>query len=260
MYHRVSHCHPTGPAIGCCLSSLAQLFSNDNMHTNISGICGFDMTFRNCIGHFSGRPAPPPPTKPTVAPTVSPRCSRLRNSIPDTCQDSSTVESISVSFYSNDSFKGTFCNSNCAKPAYEYIVECVNQTEGSYIDFFCSESPSATDCINALRNEAITGIDEGVCKNASDKQCSQDCKAALNGFNREYGCCLLTYFALDTNLSYTNGLWAQCGLGNARLCTGGISNAIINAPRGSDPKESAASATFSSTLILIFGFSLAFVQ
>ena len=246
-------------AIGCCLSSLAQHFSDDNMYTHIDAICGLD-TFRNCIGHFSGKPAPPPPTKPTVGPTMSSaRCTRLRNTIPETCQDVSTVESISISFFSYDGFKDTFCNSNCAKPAYEYIVECVNQTEGSYIDFLCSESLSGTDCINVLRNETVTGIDEGVCKDTSGKQCSQDCKAALNGFNREYGCCLFTYFALDTNLSYTNGLWAQCGLDNVILCTGGISNAIINAPRGSEPEKSAASATFSSTLILIFTFSLAFV-
>ena len=58
------------------------------------------------------------------------------------------------------------------------------------------------------------------------------------------------YYALNTNVTYTNGLYAQCGADNPGLCTGGISNAEINAP-GSEVKKGAAYSVFSSIVLLI---------
>ena len=246
------------PVFGCCLPTITQSFVN-GAGIILSALCGLEH-FRNCIGHFSGEPVPPPVVEPTVGPTTSNRCHGLRSAIPDACQELSTVESIAYSALSDDDFVNKFCKSNCAKPVYDYIVECGNRTDGTYVDFLCSQSSTGTECRTIFRNEALDAVEEGVCKDASDKQCSRQCSVALGGFNKQYSCCFFTYWALETNVSYANALWARCQVqGNPRLCTGGISKSTIDAPGGGSKHDtSAATVTFSSALILIISFAFGF--
>ena len=91
---------------------------------------------------------------------------------------------------------------------------------------------------------------DGVCKDATDKQCSQLCQTAFKELNKVYGCCLFSYIALDTNVTYSNHLWGQCGVDNPGLCDGGISNAPISTP-GSEAKGAALGTVFSSIFLLI---------
>ena len=237
---------------GCCLPSLLQLFSGVDISKYsaiLSTLCKVDID-SNCLGAFSGKPAPPPAIEPTEKPT-SARCGSLRNAIPATCQDVSTIDTIFFLAYSNHSaFHDRFCKGNCASPVYEYINECVNSTEAVYIDFLCSQTPSGTQCVNILSDESLDTVLEGVCRDATDKQCSRDCQVSVEGFAKTYGCCLFTYSALDTNVTHANGLYAQCGADNPGLCTGGISNAAINAPEG-EVENAAVGTIFRPTLLLI---------
>ena len=236
---------------GCCLSSFFQLFSGEDtsLYTQIvSTVCKVEVS-SNCLGGFSGKPAPPPAAEPTEKPT-SARCSSLLNAIPATCQDVSTKDLIFVSAFSNPAgFQESFCNGDCAKPVYEYINECVNSTDAANIDFLCSQTPSGTQCVNILRDQSLDTVLDGVCRDATDKQCSRSCQVAVEGFAKTYGCCLFTYSALDTNVTYTNGLYAQCGADHPGLCTGGITNAAINAP-GNEVEDAAVGTIFSTTLLL----------
>ena len=149
-----------------------------------------------------------------------------------------------------DGFQDSFCNADCAKPVYDYINECVNSTEAVYIDFLCSQTPSGTQCVNILRDQSLDTVLDGVCRDATDKQCSRDCQVAVEAFAKSYGCCFFTFSALDTNVTYTNGLYAQCGADNPGLCTGGITNAAINAPEG-EVEDATVGTIFRSTLLLI---------
>ena len=250
---------------GCCLLSLLQLVSGVNITQYAPKLCKTEI-HSNCLGGFSEKPASPQATelRPTPSPTTEPtrpassatestekptsmRCGSLFNAIPAMCQNMSSFHSIS----NLDGFNDRFCKGNCAKPVFEYINECVNTTNAAYIDFLCSQTPSGTQCVNIiLSDKTLDTVFEGVCRNATDKQCSQQCHVALEGFAKTYGCCLFTYYALNTNVTYTNGLYAQCGADNPGLCTGGISNAEINAP-GSEVKKGAAYSVFSSIVLLI---------
>ena len=231
---------------GCCLPSLASVFFGEDFSiyaTFLSTLCGVQFG-DECAGRFTGNdPTDPPPT--------NAMCNNLRNAIPAVCQPFSNIYYILLSASSDpDGFQTKFCKSECAGPVYDYINECVNKTEATILDFLCSTTPAGTNCANIANDTALDTALDGVCKDASNRQCSQGCQSALEGFNKVYGCCLFTSSALDTNVTYTNGLWAQCGADNPGLCTGGITNTAVGAPEG-EVESSALATALGSTLLLI---------
>ncbi|CAI8023090.1 hypothetical protein GBAR_LOCUS13521 [Geodia barretti] len=237
---------------GCCLPSLASVLFGEDLSiyaTFLSTLCGVQFG-DECGGRFTGDDSTDPP--PTNA-----MCTSLRNAIPAACQIFSNVLYIYLSASSDpDGFQTNFCKSDCAEPVYNYINDCVNKTDALYLDFLCSTTPAETNCVHILNDTALVMAFDGVCKDASNRQCSQGCKSALEGFNKAYDCCLFTYSALDTNVSYTNGLWAQCGADNPGLCTGGITNTAVDAPKG-EVESSALATALGSTLFLILGLTAA---
>ena len=190
----------------CCLPSLLELLFGANITEYAPILCKIEINSK-CLGGFSGklgppqatelRPTPLPATEPTrpassaTEPTEKPtsmRCGSLFNAIPAMCQNMSSFHSIS----NLDGFNDRFCKGNCAKPVFEHINECVNTTNAAYIDFLCSQTPSGTQCVNILSDKTLDIVFDGVCRNATDKQCSQQCHVALEGFAKTYGCCLFT--------------------------------------------------------------------
>ena len=216
---------------GCCLFSLVVIDTNISSEAaSVMDNCRDHLNSDVCIGGLSGQPVVPVPAEPSVGPT-SDRCSTLHEAIPAKCGEISSFNSLLL-FASErtDEFYRRFCKSDCAKPVYSYI-ECLNSTEATYTDFLCSETSSETHCADLAAHKSFEAVvRDGVCKDATDKQCSQLCQTAFKGFNKVYGCCLFSYIALDTNVTYSNDLWAQCGVDNPGLCDGGISNAPISAP------------------------------
>ena len=79
----------------------------------------------------------------------------------------------------------------------------------------------------------------------------QQCKSAFQQMNEFYGCCFHNT-AINTIVSFSNALWAQCGADNPGLCAGGITESAVNAPRGDEEGSALASFLTSSTLLLVF--------
>ena len=232
----------------CCLFTFTAFDYNVTYVSDIVEECGLDVERKVCIGGLSGKPvaAPGQPT----APTIPDSCTNLRDAISDDCADFSDPSLIVGKAFSDPSeFLTAFCQKQCAKQVFDF-VSCVNKTEATQIDFLCSESSSGTDCALLTTNEAFNSAVEGVCKDATDKQCSLQCQQTIRGVSEAFGCCLYSYTALDTNVTYTNALYAQCGVDNPGLCTGGISNEELNAP-GSETESGAVSNTFTAILLLI---------
>ena len=236
---------------GCCLPTLASLLFGEQAAVFlplISTLCGVD-GFEPCASRFG------PTDPPTIEGPTDARCISLRNAIPAACSLFTTSFSIALFSSSDpDRFVTQFCNSNCSKPVYDYMIECVNKTDAVNIDFLCSKSPSGTNCANIVTDTVFNTTVEGVCKDFSDRQCSQECQVAFDGLNKAYGCCLFSFAALEYNVTYTNGVWAQCGADNPGLCTGGITNAAIDAPEG-EVEGSALSTTLGFTLLLILSLA-----
>ena len=232
---------------GCCLFTFGAIDDNVTYVTGIVDQCNLVGKAEVCIGGLSDKPIDAPGQQMTDDPTV---CNKLADAISTDCQRVSTYELVlSSAFIDPGNFLEDFCDSECATPVYAYINECVNKTKAAFIDFLCSESSSGTDCSNILADSELENAIDGVCKDATDKQCSQDCKDEFQGFSKDYGCCLFTYSALDTNVSFSRGLWNQCEGDNAGLCTGGISNAAVKAP-GSEVEDAALNTAVSSILVV----------
>ena len=245
----------------CCVYTFLALEYNATFLSDTLEECKVDMAGGVCVGGLSGEPVvvpgqPSTPSQPTAAPT-SAQCGSLYNAIPAKCQHASNINSLFSAAYSNASrFQTEFCKSECAKPVYSYMSECVNKTDAAYIDFLCSKTSSGTDCLNIISDDQLdTAIEEGVCKDATDKQCSRECQVTIQGFSKVYGCCLFSYSALNTNVTYSNGLFDKCGVDNAGLCTGGITNAAINAP-GAPTSESGAAPVGLVGSTLLFTLAL----
>ena len=105
-------------------------------------------------------------------------------------------------------------------------------------------------CARLVSDPTFLAAVDGTCKDISDKQCSQLCQTAYQGFDKAYGCCLYTYSALDSNVTYSRALSAQCGVDDPDLCDGGISNAPISAP-GSDVESAALATVLYSSIPLL---------
>lgn len=242
---------PIAATYGCCLFTLAALDDNVTYTTSVVRTCNINLD-SVCTGGLSGQPIAAPGQVP--AGPIEAMCQNQLLAIPDDCLSFLSYDALFYNaFIDSDDFLENFCDSNCAEPVYDYINECVNKTNAAEIDFICAKAPSGTNCVNLITDVALHATIEGVCADATDKQCSEACQSAIAGFERDYGCCLYSYSALDTNVTFTNGLFAQCGLSNRGLCTGGISNEAINAPG----TETAAGATaIASTLLLMLAFIL----
>ena len=177
-------------------------------------------------------------------------CTSLYEDIPGKCGNVSSYGTIAYRAYTDpDDFITTICeDDDCAKTVYEYI-QCVNETEANYIDFFCSKSAQGTVCAKIIGE---MGFDSnGVCADTTVEQCSPLCKTAFQDFQTLHGCCLYTLTALITNVTFSNDIWAQCGIDNPGVCDGGISNSPISVP-GSGVESAAY-----STLLLIPAILLA---
>ena len=179
-------------------------------------------------------------------------CTSLYKDIPGKCGNVSSYLTIAYRAYTDpDDFITTICeDDDCAKTVYEY-TQCVNETEANYIDFLCSKSAQGTVCA-----EIIAFDSNGACANTTVEQCSPLCKTAYQDFQMLYGCCLYTFTALITNVTFSNDIWAQCGIDNPGVCDGGISNSPISVP-GSDVESAALAPVFYSTLLIIPAYLLA---
>lgn len=184
-------------------------------------------------------------------------CTSLYEDIPGKCGDVSSYSTIAYRAYTDpDDFITTICeDDDCAKTVYEYI-QCANETEATYIDFLCSKSAQGTVCAKLISDMNFESPTKGVCADTTVEQCSPLCKTAIQGFQMLYGCCLYTRTALRTNVTFSNAIWAQCGIDNPGVCDGGISNSPISVP-GSDVESAALAPVFYSTLLIIPAYLLA---
>ena len=261
---------------GCCLSTFLALESPNDDGTALLRDCGIEVSEDICKGGISDRVTPvteepttepvteepttdrPVTEEPTTERPTSRTCDRLFHEIPADCRDDIALHSLLTSASTEpDKFYSTFCQSNCAKPVYDYINECVNSSHAAYIDFLCSESTTTTKCANILSDERFLIAQYGVCEDLSDKQCSEQCHSRMTMFNAVYGCCLFSYSAITSNVTYSNDVWDECGEDSPGLCTGGISNAPISAPAGDDADSGALGTLFTSVLLLIPAYALA---
>ena len=234
---------------GCCLFTFGALDDNVTFIEGIVEECNLEGDVKVCTGGLSGKPiaAPGQMTDTTTA------CDRLRDAIPSNCKDFTTTVLTACEDVSG--FPDEFCKSDCAKPVYNYVNECGEKADAAAIDFACSKTPAGTNCLNIINDADLDRAIEEECYHASDKQCSRECQLALQGFNKVYGCCLFTYSALATNVSFTNGLWAQCEADNMGLCVGGISNAAIEAPQG-EVEDASLKSVISSTFVVALALTL----
>ena len=234
----------------CCLFTLKSFDDNITYTEGIVEECQLEIKPEVCIGGLSGKPIAAPGQSTVVEPNTA-ICNRLLNAIPTECRDVSTFKAIKYFSHINADFPEQFCKSDCAKPVYDFLNVCDNKTNAAYIDFLCSRDKSTeTLCFDIIMDNNFGTFRDVVCKDATDKQCSRECQLALQGFNEIYGCCLFTYSALATNVSFTNGLWAQCEADSVGLCIGGISNAVISAP-GTEVDDAALATVISSTMPLV---------
>ena len=238
---------------GCCLFTFGSFEDNVTYIEDIADVCGLEGNAQVCVGGLTDKLIAAPGQQVN---DESSFCERLREAIPTECLALSTYDLIRASsMFETSDLRQRFCDSNCAKPVYAYINECVNKTNAAYIDFLCSENPIGTDCLNIVSDKDLDAAVEGACKDATDKECSSECGLALQELSREYGCCLYTYYSFNTNVELTGRLFDQCGADNQDLCTGGISDAAVQAP-GSDVEAAARNTVVSSVIIVVIALAL----
>ena len=228
---------------GCCLPLLLDIsYGNENNFIDtLFSLCNVDFV-DGCVGGITNEPVFSPGGE-----VNDNKCQSLRNKIPEECRGISTFEFVSISAeYVPDSFQAKFCKTDCANPLYEYFNECVGGRQAAYLDYLCSESSIGKDCVTLVNDDEID-IAMSNCMHGyySGEQCSSVCQTDLQSLNDEYGCCLLSYFTYETNITYSNSLWAHCGIDNPGLCAGGISE-------GSNNGDMALQNQLSSTVLFTF--------
>ena len=191
--------------------------------------------------------------------TNTTECIKLFDTIPITCGKLSTYNgALSLAFNNSDSFLSMFCESNCARPVYEYTSQCVSIFDAYTLDFLCSKSGSGTLCANILSDgETFTQETSDVCADVSDEQCSRECQVAFQGFDKVYGCCFFWYSSIADNITYAAALYSACGVNNPGLCTGGITGEFTSTPGTITPSNEAVGSLLNITFFTIPALLLA---
>ena len=244
---------------GCCLFTFTAL--NDNI-TYIEGIveqCKLPENIGLCTGAFSGGPVKAPAGFVDSDGT----CEKLAAAIPEGCDEfTSEVAILELAYSDPTALVSNFCKSGCAKPIFEYVKNCFKLTRDSedaaaYIDFFCSsDSRLDSQCAGILSDEFVSNTVESLCQDATANSCSDACSIALQESSGDWGCCLYTLHALDTNVTFVNDILDRCKVESPGLCEGALSGAPISAP---GIEDAALTTAVSSAMLVATAMLLALV-
>ena len=216
---------------GCCLFTLTAF---DDDITYIEGIveqCKLPEDQAHvCDGAFSGEPV--------AVPGVETTCDMLTRAIPDHCiQYLSDITTLASS--NPDEILSGFCKSECANQLYNYFSKCYIQegagkTTAAYLDLFCSEDRGGADCVKMLTDSNFQSTFENECATLETAPvCSPECSRSFVELSDDWGCCFYSFTSLESNVTYSDLVWSQCGARIPGLCQGALSGSTIDAP-GSD--------------------------
>ena len=199
---------------GCCVYTYSIIETNITFTNGVWSQCGASVP-GVCEGALSGE-------RTDVPGSEGDACVDLRDAIPDGCDtDQLSLENL---IYSNpDRFLSDFCESNCAKPVYDYFVECKDIGSPNILDLSCTKNSEETNCVKLYTDDNFIAVSQGICVEVSEEQCSAECSGALQDLSMEWGCCVYTYSIIETNITFTNGVWSQCGVSVPGVCEGALS-------------------------------------
>ena len=234
---------------GCCLFTLTALADNIMHSGGIFEQCKLPEDQAHvCDGAFSGEPV--------AAPGVETTCDMLARAIPDRCNqylsDNTLTPLMTLTFSNPDEFLSGFCESECAKPIYEYLSKCYilegdEETAAVELDLFCSEDRGGSDCVRMLFDDKFQRrVDEcGDLEKAPG--CFLECSPFFEELSNDWGCCFYSYSSLESNVTYSDQVWGQCEVSNPGLCRGAISGRTI----GTTGSDGVAATVVSSLMPVI---------
>ena len=244
---------------GCCLFTFTALNDNITYTEGIVEQCKLPENIGLCSGAFSGGPV----KVPTGFVDSHGTCEKLAAAIPEGCDEFiSEVAILEFAYSDPTALVSNFCKSGCAKPIFEYVKNCFKLTRDSedaaaYINLLCSsDSRLGSQCAGILSDEFVSNTVESLCQDATADSCSDACSIALQESSGDWGCCLYTLQALDTNVTFVNDIYDRCKVESSGLCEGALSGAPILTP---SIEDAALNTAVSSAMIVATAMLLALV-
>ena len=239
--------------LGCCLITFFQVVAEEPEASLLFPLCGLEGG-DTCVGHFSNESIGPPPSG------GDDDCQSLQAALLPQCQGFVSVDLLfSQATVNQNTFITDFCNSECGEAVYKYHLLCdriSGSNDAAVVDFLCSQNGDGAACAGVISDPSVLAImSTPECKDLSDEFCSDECSSFLQQPSRTWGCCLFTFGAVISNITYVEGVAEQCKQpGNSNLCVGAFSGKPVAADPGDDKdgddKDGATTVVSSSVLVI----------
>ena len=132
------------------------------------------------------------------------------------------------------------------------------------MDFLYAKNTAGAECAGLLSNVSLIvtlgttyeATTDTVCTDDCSDSCSDTCSIALQKSSGDWGCCVYTFHALNTNATFDDDVYDRCKVESPGLCEGALSGALISAP---DIEDVALTTAVSSAMLVATAMLLAVV-